>query len=257
MKQFLLVSLLLASSCSGPTVKAPEADGGKQVTQSNEQSSPAAPPPSQLKPQPTTPAPQPSAQKNEPVAPAGKPDDLKRLKKISEAVFAGQYTQIEPEARTYLKERPQSALGHRTLGWLLLKKGDLDESKQSFEQAIQFDPKDDNAYVGLGALARKRQDSDGAVKYYQDAIAIQPKNPEAYGSLVVVHILKKDYKAGIADGEKAMKFDFDDPTLYANLSLAYHFDGDTVNRDKYFKLAKKNNYYNLEKLQTLFEKKQL
>jgi tetratricopeptide (TPR) repeat protein len=262
MKPFLFVMLLLVVSCGGPTASEKRGgDSGKTVSQNNQPHIPATP---QLKPQANSPQPQVSAQKSEPVTPKTRPltqedrvDDLERLQKISAAVFAGQYPQVEPEARAYLKERPQSALGHRTLGWLLLKKGDLNGSKQSFETAIQLNPKDDNAYVGLGALARKQQGLDQAVKYYQQAIAIQPKNPEAYGSLVVVHILKKDYKAGIADGEKAMKFDFDDPTLYANLSLAYHFNGDKVNRDRYFELAKQGKYYNLKKLQTLFDQSTL
>ena len=49
-----------------------------------------------------------------------------------------------------------------------------------------------------------------------------------------------------------MKYEFDDPTLYANLSVAYHYKEDIKNRDKYYALAEKNGYTKTEKLKKIF-----
>ncbi len=180
-------------------------------------------------------------------------EDRSRLRQISQDLFKGQYEQVEPEARAYIKEYPESGEGHRLLGWIALKKDNFEEAKTYFNKAIELDPKNDNSYVGLGSLARQEGNLEQAIKYYDQALEIKSDNPEVYGSLVVINILQKEYDVAIANGEKALKYNFDDPTLYANLSVAYHFSGDKTQRDKYFNLAKNEGYPNAPALQKIFK----
>ncbi len=179
-------------------------------------------------------------------------DDIKRLKLISKDVFTGRLQQAEPDARAYVQDYPESAEGHRILGWLTLKQDNLEEAKKLFQKTLDLDSENDNAYVGLGSIARAEQDFEQAVKYYNQAIEIKAANPEAYSSLSVIHILRRDYDTAIKTGEKALKYDFEDPTLYANLAIAYHYSKDKVNRDKYYQLAEKNGYPNSARLQKIF-----
>lgn len=180
-------------------------------------------------------------------------EDRKRLQQISQDLFTGKYEQVEPEARAYIEEYPESADGHRILGWVALKKDNHEEAETLFKKAIELDPKNDNAYVGLGSIARQAGDLEQAVEYYDQALEVKSDNPEVYGSLVVINILQKEYDVAIANGEKALKYDFDDPTLYANLSVAYHYSGDESNRDKYYQLAESKGYPNAATLQKIFK----
>ncbi len=122
-----------------------------------------------------------------------------------------------------------------------------------YNKAISINANTEEAMTGLGILARKEENYPKAVDYYQKAIKINPQYAQAYSSLVSIHLLQREFKDAVDVGEKAFHLDKADPVIMANLSVAYHYYGDTIQRNKYYKLAKNNGYRNLESLQGIFE----
>lgn len=157
------------------------------------------------------------------------------------------------EAERYVAEYPESAVGWRVLGWARLRSDTDDEAaRAAFERSLELDPKDDNSYVGLGAYYRRADDLDKASEMYAKAIELEPENPEAYSSMSGVDLLRRDFAAAVRNGEKAWELDSSNATIAANLSVAYHFNGEHEKRDELLASAERLGYANMQDLRDLF-----
>ncbi len=107
----------------------------------------------------------------------------------------------------------------------------------------------------MGIVHRKMGDYDKASDYYHRVVDNNPKYAEAYSSLVLVNLKRKKFKQAVAVGLKGYKLDKKNDIIAANLSIAYHFVNDTIQRDKYFNIAKKNGYKNMKALRAIFDGK--
>lgn len=67
-----------------------------------------------------------------------------------------------------------------------LRRGDLGAAETNYRAALQADPRNRDALLGLGALAAKAGQRDAAERYYRAALALNPRDPLAVAGLLGV-----------------------------------------------------------------------
>lgn len=179
-------------------------------------------------------------------------DNGSEVLEINQLYEKGKNEEAKRRIDDYLSNYPKSSQGHRLKGWIEFTLEHDEAARSAFERALELDPGEDNAHVGLGALARRQGNLTLARQHYQKSITMQPKNPEALASLVVIELKTKNYPKAVEMGERARTIDPDNPVVLANLSVAYHYVGDTKKRDEVFALAKQKGYTKAERLEKLF-----
>lgn len=182
-------------------------------------------------------------------------DDIFKLKSIQAKFDEEQFTEVIEECRKYLHRYPNSYQGWTLLGWAYSRIDSMETALQYFDKALAINPKAANAYVGKGAVYRITGDLVEARKNYATSIEIEPDNPEAYSSLVGIEIAEGNYSQAVEYGEKAWNMAKESPIVASNLSLAYHYNGDYKQRDRFFDHAKRLGYRNLATLEELFLEK--
>lgn len=175
------------------------------------------------------------------------------LVKISEKWRNGNLTEAKADVKDYLKRTPDNEFAWALLGHI---ESDFNEDSlaiAAYKKALKLNPKTLAALTGMGIVARKKGDYDKASDYYYQAIDIDPDYAAAYSSLVTINLKRKKFKEAVEVGLKAYNLNKNNGIIAANLSLAYHFVNDTIQRDKYFDIAKKNGYKNIETLKDIFK----
>lgn len=178
--------------------------------------------------------------------------DQNRIIEIDTKYKDGQLEEAKADAEQFLSERPDNEIGWTLLGHILADMDDDEAAKEAYKTAISLDPTTVEAITGMGILSRRLGEYDQAAEYYYKAISLDPNYAQAYSSLVVIHLKQKDFKRAVDVGKRGYNLDESDPAIASNLAVAYHYDGDTVNRDKYYDIAEANGYSNLESLQKIF-----
>lgn len=178
-----------------------------------------------------------------------------KLLSLDKQFNQGDFEGVIKDATDYLKTHPDSYMAWSQLGWANLKLDDEEEAKICFNRAIEIEPQWDNAYVGLGVLCRMQDNLSGARTNYLKAISIVPDNAEAFSSLLVIELMDGNDSKAVQYGEKAWALQKNDPTIAANLAIAYHYLGDTEKRDVFFEYAKVLGYYNLDTIQDIIDGK--
>lgn len=82
-----------------------------------------------------------------------------------------------------LRSDPRSAATCKTLGNIWRAKKDLQQARNWYLKAIEFNPNYAEAYANLGNLAAGQQDWKPAIAYFQKAIALKPDFGGAYQNL--------------------------------------------------------------------------
>ena len=133
--------------------------------------------------------------------------------------------QIEEELAKCKKKLafdPEDPEVHYTLGNLYKKKGNLDEAKRYYQQALERSPGHLSSLNNLAILFALRGSYDKAISLFKEAIAKQPDNPEAYFYIACVHA-KQNKKTDATNWlNEAVKRGYRNPNiLKGNLSLEY------------------------------------
>ncbi len=87
---------------------------------------------------------------------------------------------------------PKFAEARANVGLTTLGFRNYEVAKEQFTRVIELQPKNYDAYIGLGAALRGLKDLDGAEAQYKKAKDIDPRRGEAYYNLAVLY---KDFKA--------------------------------------------------------------
>jgi tetratricopeptide (TPR) repeat protein len=167
----------------------------------------------------------------------------------------GKYEKAKVSVDSLLNKNPDHKLGWTLKGHIEEKLDNDSVAEVAYTKALSIDPKLEQALTGMGIILRKRKEYDRAAGYYAKAIAVNPEYAQAYSSLVTIELKRKNFSNAVSLGEKAYVLDSTDPVIAANLSIAYHYFGDIENRDKYYSIAKKLKYKNLDVLLMIFKGK--
>ena len=182
-------------------------------------------------------------------------DDTSRLLAIDQKLQDGEFENVIVEATSYVRDYPQSFQGYLLLGWANVRIDKLDHAAECFDKALAIEPKADNAFVGKGVVYNRKGDLANARKSYHAAIKLVPDNPQAFSSLVVIELMEGNDSKAVEYGKRAWALQNDDPSIAANLAIAYHYAGDIPRRDEYCAHAKRLRYRNLSGLQDIFNGK--
>ncbi len=80
---------------------------------------------------------------------------------------------LDPESPEFQEAAELTDQGYRAL-----EDGDFEAAAESFEQAVQIDPHNMAAYIGLSDALAQLGDKEGSIAVLQDAVANNPENPD-------------------------------------------------------------------------------
>lgn len=168
--------------------------------------------------------------------------DAQKLDRITEIYNSGNVAKAIPPLKSYLSVHADDDLGWTLLGQAYKDVGQNAEAKKAYSEALKQNPKRVEALTGLGMLARIAKNYGEAMNRYEQAIKIDPKFGQAYSSMVTIALKRGDFKKAVSIGEKGFQLDSKDPTIAANLAMAYHYNKQIEARDKMTKTAAKLGY---------------
>lgn len=177
------------------------------------------------------------------------------LRHIDKLFEDGKYEKAKLSVDSLLTKKPEHELAWTMKGHIEEKLDNDSLAEVAYTKALSINSKSEQALTGMGIVLRKRKEYDRAAGYYAKAIAVNPEYAQAYSSLVTIELKRKNFSNAVSLGEKAYLLDSYDPVIAANLSIAYHYFGDIENRDKYYSIAKKLKYRNLDVLLLIFKGK--
>lgn len=171
---------------------------------------------------------------------------------IDEKFREGQVEEAKQELESFLEQTKDNEYAWTLLGHIHAELDDNQAARKAYEQALTINANTVEALTGLGIIFRKALDYPKAADYYHQAIDIDPNYAQAYSSLAVVKLKQRKFDEALKMGLKGYELDPDDPVLIANLSITYHYAGDSLKRDQFYELAEINGYRNLPSLQKIF-----
>lgn len=180
------------------------------------------------------------------------PDDAERLDLIAAIYEKGDMDRAVIELESYLKTYPNDSLAWVILGNAHSTKERVDEAQLAYETALKINPQQFQALTGLGIIHRMRGDYDAAMKAYEQALEIDGTYAQAYSSMTTIALKRLEDAKALEYALKGYNLDKTDPIIAANLAVAYHYNNDIANRDKFAQIAEQLGYANMEKLQQIF-----
>jgi len=100
--------------------------------------------------------------------------------------------------QTHLIDQPGNMNGHVVCGQALFEAGRYDESRVTFETALELDPENLIALRHLGDIARNHADTNGARHWYTRVLDADPRNEEIIGFLTELDTIDANSAAAAA-----------------------------------------------------------
>jgi len=117
----------------------------------------------------------------------------------------------EMEANKYyllsLKSDPDNTVALQEVGYLYLKEGNLEKSRETFNHLIKVNAYSPDAYTGLGLIAQQQGKAREAISFYDEAVRLGGGNGEIYHGLSKAYMSLGDKARGEELLTKARKFD--------------------------------------------------
>jgi tetratricopeptide (TPR) repeat protein len=107
-----------------------------------------------------------------------------------------------------LMSEPSLAEAEQSLGFILLKKDDLDEAQKHFEQAARLDPNDALNFYGLGLVAMAKAGKAGipagALDAFEKTVSLNADFAPGWGNLAMIYSQRNETLAkALADAKRA------------------------------------------------------
>jgi len=131
------------------------------------------------------------------------------------------------QARLAVKQFPGLARAHYELGFQLASFGRFQESKPSFEKALELDVNYAEAHYALGDLLLKEGHNTEALAHFQKSLANSPGLIDAHVGLGKALLSLQRNDEVVRAMEKALILDPSEPQLHFNLAQAYRGLGQT------------------------------
>jgi Flp pilus assembly protein TadD len=120
----------------------------------------------------------------------------------------GRSEDAEDKLEEALMTEPALAEAEQALGFILLKKNDLDEAQKHFDRAVQLDPKDALNFYGQGVVAMAQAGNGpvppGAFEAFEKSTSLNPDFAPAWGNLALLYSQRNETLAkALADAKRA------------------------------------------------------
>ncbi len=119
---------------------------------------------------------------------------------------------------------PNSAVIHFNLGFVYMKKGDLERAIKECNRSLAFNPYGPEVYLLLGYLYFQKKDLANASDNFKKVIELNPNSAQAHGNLGIVYAGMKKRKAAIEELKIAVKLAPENENfrnMLTNLQQAY------------------------------------
>jgi Flp pilus assembly protein TadD len=107
--------------------------------------------------------------------------------------------------RDGIRATPADAALHARLGYLLLRKGAVDEAKRSFDEALKLNPRSHAAMTGAGIVLARRGNLREAERLLQDALVQNPNPVRAHYELGLVYEKLGEFDKAVAEYKDGIK----------------------------------------------------
>ena len=121
---------------------------------------------------------------------------------------------------------PKYADAHLNKGSVLQEKGELDAAIESFNKALSINPYHSIAHFNKGNALKEKGELDSAVESYKKAIKIKPDYAESYFNMGIVLENKGGLDAAIEIYKQAIKINPDHAEAYNNMGNALKDKGE-------------------------------
>src|SRR6266567_3832284 len=108
-------------------------------------------------------------------------------------------------ARANVKADPANAVLHVRLGYLLVRKGALDDAVRSFDQALKINPRMFDAKTGRGVVLARKGEFKEAERVLQDAMVLNPNPVRTHYELGLVYEKLGDAEKAMAEFKEGIK----------------------------------------------------
>ncbi len=176
-------------------------------------------------------------------------------KELGEALRLYGQEELESTAlklEKYLESNKNDVMGIFHLGNINFDMGKYAEAEKLYSRVVELQPEFYSAYLNLAAVYRETGRFENAAKSINNVLKSNKEHPQAFVALSKLELASHNNQAALDYAEKAYEYDSSDPNIISNLSLAYHYNNMTAERDKLFAILKQNNYYDTEALQSAF-----
>jgi len=103
------------------------------------------------------------------------------------------FAEAEPLFQQALEKDPTNANAWNGYGWTLFNLGRPDAAKEAFTKCIELDSKQGAAWNGLGWIAKGQGKVDEAVENWEQALKVLPNGTAAMNGLAMTYMEKQDY----------------------------------------------------------------
>lgn len=122
-----------------------------------------------------------------------------------------------PVAVVIVVGNPSTAV---TRGQELLRKKQFESAQAEFKRAVQLNPAEAAAHIGLAEVALARESLDAAIAACAEALRIDKSSTAAYWLRGQAHYRKKSYDLALSDYEAAVRHGLKQPPIYNDQGLA-------------------------------------
>ena len=122
-------------------------------------------------------------------------------------------------------KNPDCWSGHGNLGSALLLKGQLDEARAQYEQALATNPNYAEAHSNLGVIFLRQGKVEEAIAQVEKAVAVNPYSAEAHNNLGMIFLRQGKIAEAVAQVERAVAINPYYVEAYSNLGNALFAQG--------------------------------
>lgn len=115
--------------------------------------------------------------------------------------------------------------------------GKFDDAQKQYDRALQADPKDLNALVGLARLHDRQGRSAKALEFYQKAVKAHPKSALVHNDLGLCYGRMQDWRQSAAEFSKACQMAPENTRYRNNLAMSLLETGDEAGALKQLSLG--------------------
>jgi Tfp pilus assembly protein PilF len=108
-------------------------------------------------------------------------------------------------AKKKVSEDPSDPSSHITLGYLLIKRGALDEASLSFDEALRINPRSSDAKTGKGIILARQGRLNEAEAVLKDALVLNPSPVRTHYELGLVYEKLGDLERALAEFKEAIR----------------------------------------------------